>query len=143
MAMPSAAASFGDLVCGLANVFPPVAYTGQVGSPADMAAMGMVGGLLAAAGVPPPGGPVVRINGKKVGTVAEMVTPLPASPAPALARMYIGSAIARVGGQPLTLQFGYAHVTPLSVMANMGGAQSIVRMDGMAVGPPGGAAAGG
>ncbi|MCA9651286.1 MAG: RHS repeat protein [Myxococcales bacterium] len=136
LAMPCAAASIGDLVCGLANVLPPATFVGQVGSPADQAAQGMVGGVLREAGVPAPGTPKVTINGRKIGTTAEMVTALPASPTPGIARMYLGSGIARVAGQALTLQWGQAHVTPLSVMANMGGTQSFVRLDGLSLSEP-------
>lgn len=136
MAMPCAAASTGDLVCGLVSVFSPMAFVGQVGSPADLAAQGLMTGVLAAAGVPTATIPKVTINGRKVGTTAEPVTALPASPTPGIARMWMGSGIARVGGEALTLQWGQAHVTPLSVMANMGGTQSIVRLDGMALSQP-------
>ena len=125
------AASYGDLVCGLANLYPPMSYVGEIGNPGKAAAQGLTSGILRAAGVPPPGGPNVRINGNRLGTTTEMAMALPASQAKGMAFIRIGSGIARVCGQAVTLKLGFAQITPASVMFNLGGAQSIVKLEGL------------
>ncbi|MEM9461496.1 MAG: DUF6531 domain-containing protein [Myxococcota bacterium] len=134
MSVPSLlmpAASYGDLVCGLANIWPPMSYVGKIGNPSQSAAQGLTSGTLRAGGLPPPGGPIVRINGNRLGTLTEMAMALPASQCPGMAFIRMGSGIARVLGQAVTLKLGFAQVTPTSVMFNLGGAQSFVKLEGL------------
>lgn len=140
-----AAASFGDLVCGLASTTPPQPFVGELGAATDTAAQGVVGGLLRAAGAPLRSRPKVTIGGRTLGTIEEVVRSIPASPTPGMARMWTGSAIARVAGSPVTLQGGPAHITPLSALADLGGGQTLVRLRGAAqtVDPPEGEGLGG
>lgn len=125
-----AAASFGDLVTGLASTSPPLPYVGELGAATDMAAQSVVGDLLRAAGAPIRSQPKVRVGGQTLGTVAEIVRAIPASPTPGMARMLTGCAIMRVAGQAVTLQGAPAFVTPQSALADLGGGQSIVRVRG-------------
>lgn len=124
------AACYGDLVLGLASTAPPQPYIGELGAATDMAAQSVVRDLVRAAKAPLRSQPQVKINGRTLGTTAEIVRAIPASPTPGMARIYTGSAIARVAGQALTLQGAPAHVIPTSALADLGGGQSIVRVRG-------------
>lgn len=126
----ASAASYGDLVCGLATVTPPTPFVGEIGRPAEDAAQEIVGGMLRAAGVPPTNVPKVKINGRRLGTTAEVASAIPASPTPGLAYMQNGSGFARVAGQGITLERALAHVTPTSALGNLGGSQDFVRLKG-------------
>src|SRR5262245_46107584 len=46
------AASYGDLVCGLASTAPPLSYVGELGAATDAASQSVVSGLLRAAKAP-------------------------------------------------------------------------------------------
>jgi len=128
--MTTAAASYGDLVCGLTAVVPPTPFVGEVGNPADAVAMGLITGILSTAGVPTTGIPTVKVNGNPVGTVTDLATTLPGAVPPRVAQMLLGSPVARIAGQAMTFQLGPAHVTPTSAMVNMGGTQEILRVQG-------------
>lgn len=123
-----AAASFGDLVCGLASPSPPMPYVGELGAATDAAAHSVVGDLLRAAGAPTRLVPEVKINGRTVGTTVEVVRAIPASPTPGMARIWTGSAIARIAGNAVTLQGAAAHVMPQSALADLGGGQTVLRL---------------
>ncbi len=124
------ATSFGDMVCGLTAVAPPTPFIGEVGSAADAAAMGLVTGVLQSAGVPTNPIPVVKVNGRPLGTIIDLATTLPGTVPPAMAQMLVGSGIARIAGEAITQQWGPAHITPTSSMVNLGGIQSVVRLEG-------------
>jgi len=124
------AASYGDLVCGLASTAPPLSYVGELGAATDAASQSVVGGLLRAARAPTRSQPEVKVNGRTVGTMAEVVRAIPASPTQALARIWTGSAIARIAGESITLQGAPAHVVPTSALADLGGGQTVLRVRG-------------
>jgi YD repeat-containing protein len=132
------AASYGDLVLGLASTTPPQPFVGELGAATDTAAGSVVGDMVRSADAPVRAVPKVKVLGRTIGTLAELVRAIPASPTPGIARMIQGSGVVRIAGQAVTMMGTPAFVTPLSAMADIGGGQSILRLRGPApqVDPP-------
>lgn len=124
------AASYGDLVLGLASTTPPQPFVGELGAVTDTAAGSVVGDMVRAAEAPVQAVPKVKVLGRTIGTLAELVRAIPASPTPGIARMIQGSGVVRIAGQAVTMMGTPAFVTPLSAMADIGGGQTILRLRG-------------
>jgi len=134
-----AAATSGDLVCGLASPVPPQPFVGELGDPAAEAANAIVDRLMRAAGHAPPVSPMVRIDGTLLATLAMRAAPLGGNAAaPGLegagtATTMVGSLFARIGGRAVARQGDPSQMSPSSAMAIVGGRQSIVTIGGASV----------
>jgi YD repeat-containing protein len=130
-----AAATSGDLVCGLASPAPPQPFVGELGDPAAEAASAIVDPLTRAAGLGLSRPPIVRVDGNLLATLAMRAAPIGGDPnAPVgTATTMVGSMLARVAGRPIARQADPAQVSPVSAIAILGGRQSVVQIAGGSV----------